>query len=125
MSTRKECEQVARLMARALNQNPDAPLWTRAADGSNVATVGAVFYTAGSTTNGIAHGIAQIVNDAGGQRTLLRARTARELLPMAHAWLDGFSAALHEIHRKLPELDGTEEELDLWHLDQVVNRRRR
>jgi hypothetical protein len=86
-------------MARALGQDPDAPLWTRAADGSNVATVGAVFYTAGSTTNGIAHGIAQMVNDAGGQRTLLRARTARELIPMAHAWLDGFSAAAREFSK--------------------------
>lgn len=92
MSARKACEQAARLVSRALGQDPDAPVWSRAADGGNVARVGAVFYEPGSTTNGIAHGIAQIVNDAGGQRTLLRARTAAELLPMVHAWLDGFHA---------------------------------
>ena len=96
MTTRKDCELAARLMARALGQNPDAPVWSKTADGSNVARVGAVFYAPGSTTNGIAHGIAQIVNEAGGQRTLLRARTAGELLPMVHAWLDGFSAAALE-----------------------------
>jgi hypothetical protein len=96
VSARKDCEQAARLVSRALGQDPDAPIWTRDADGRNVARVGAVFYTAGSTTNGIAHGIAQIVNDAGSQRTLLLARTARELVPMAHAWLDGFSACARE-----------------------------
>lgn len=90
--SRKECEAAARLVSRALNQDPDAPVWTRAADGSNVARVGAVFYAPGSTTNGIEHAIVQIVNDAGGQRTLLRARTGADLLPMVHAWLDGFHA---------------------------------
>ena len=96
MATRKECEQAARLMARALGIDPDAPVWTRDGQNNNRATIGAVFYTPGSTTNGIAHGIAQIVNEAGGQRTLLRARTARELVPLIHAWLDGFSACERE-----------------------------
>ena len=71
---------------------PTGPVWTRDADGNNRATVGALVLQPGSRTYGNAWTIAQICNESGGERTLLRGTTARELWDAAQAWLAGASA---------------------------------
>jgi hypothetical protein len=72
---------------------PDGPVWTRDADGRNRATVGVLRLEPGSQANGISWAIAQIMNDAGGQRTITRGSTARELWDVTQAWLEGYDFA--------------------------------
>ena len=79
-------------MADAMNA-PDGPIWERDASGQNRARVGALILNPGSAINGISWGISQICNESGGERTLLRGSTARELWYVAQAWLDGYREA--------------------------------
>jgi hypothetical protein len=72
---------------------PDGPVWTRDERGNNRARVGALVLEPGSRTYGRAWCIAQMCNEAGGERNLLRGSTARELWDAAQAWLDGYDAA--------------------------------
>jgi hypothetical protein len=72
---------------------PEGPVWTRDENGNSRATVGALVLQPGSKTYGNAWAISQIVNDGGGESTLLRAVTAAELFYAAHAWIRGFEAA--------------------------------
>lgn len=75
---------------------PTGPVWTRDEHGNNRATVGALQLEQGSATYGNAWKIVRICNDGGGEQTLLRGSTARELWDAAQAWLEGFSAAKGE-----------------------------
>lgn len=84
-----------RLLAR-LQRETGAPAmeWTPRADGKgSQCPVGAYLINPGSQTYGYAWALAQTVSDGGGERTLLRANTARELYNMMHAYLDGMDAA--------------------------------
>lgn len=68
--------------------------WTPRADGKgSECPVGAYLINLGSQTYGNAWALAQTVNDGGGERTILRANTARELYNMMHAYMDGMDAA--------------------------------
>ena len=79
-------------MCRAMDI-PEGPIWSRDEHGNNRARVGALMLEQGSRTNGIGWKIVQMCNEAGGERTLLRGCTARELWDAAQAWLDGYDAA--------------------------------
>jgi len=79
-------------MARELGVG-EGPVWSRDDSGQNRARVGALVLQPGSRTYGNAWTIAQICNEGGGERTLLRGSTARELWDAAQAWLDGYSFA--------------------------------
>jgi hypothetical protein len=79
--------------------DPGTPIWTRDAAGKNRARVGALALEQGSKVNGIGWRFVQIANESGGQRTLIRGRTARELWDAAQAWLDGFDAAAAQFYR--------------------------
>ena len=70
---------------------PAGPVWTPREDGKGSrATVGALLLQSGSRTYGNAWTIAQIMNESGGERTVLCGSTARELWDVAQAWLDGW-----------------------------------
>jgi hypothetical protein len=71
----------------------DGPVWSKAANGENRARVGALILNPGSPFNGISWGVAQIMNPQGGERTLLRARTARDLYNAINIWRQGFNYA--------------------------------
>jgi len=79
-------------MSRAMGV-PDGPVWTRDESGQNRATVGVLILEPGSQANGISWAIAQVMNDAGGQRTITRGSTARELWDVTQAWLAGYEFA--------------------------------
>lgn len=84
-----------RLLAR-LQRETGAPemKWTPRADGKcNECPVGAYLINEGSATYGRSWTLVQMVNDAGAERTILRANTARGLYNMMHAYLDGYLAA--------------------------------
>lgn len=93
--TTKNLQAAVGVMARMMDL-PAGPIWTRRADGSNVATVGVLLLNVGSKTYGNAWGVAQICNEAGGERTLLRASTARELWEAIHAWRAGYDYAAQQ-----------------------------
>lgn len=68
--------------------------WASRADGKgSECPVGAYIIHQGSQAYGYAWELAQTVNDDGAERTILRARTARELYHLMHAYLDGMGAA--------------------------------
>lgn len=68
--------------------------WTPRADGKgSQCPVGAYLISEGSATCGRSWALSQTVNDAGAERTILRARTARELHHLIHAYMDGMDAA--------------------------------
>lgn len=68
--------------------------WTPRADGKgSQCPVGAYLINPGSQTNGHAWALAQMVSSDGAEHTILRARTARELYHMMHAYMDGMGAA--------------------------------
>ena len=79
-------------MCRAMDI-PEGPIWSRDEHGNNRARVGALMLEQGSKTYGIGWKIVQMANESGGERTLLRGCTARELWDAAQAWLDGYDAA--------------------------------
>ena len=56
------------------------------------AVVGALVLNPGSQLYGNAWIVSQMVNEAGGERTLIRARTARELFDAMYIWREGFEA---------------------------------
>lgn len=89
--TEKMLHGVMGRMARAMDI-PDGPVWSRDESGKNSARVGALVLRPGSRTYGNAWAISQIVNDGGGERTLLRGSTARELWDAAQGWLAGYDA---------------------------------
>ena len=90
--TERNLRAVMARMARAM-EIPEGPVWTRDDNGHNHARIGALVLQPGSRTYGNAWTIAQITNEGGGERTLLRGSTARELWDAAQAWLDGYDAA--------------------------------
>ena len=90
--TEKMLTGVMLRMQRAM-EIPEGPVWTRDESGKNRARVGALVLHPGSKTYGNAWAISQIVNESGGERTLLRGSTARELWDAAQGWLAGFDAA--------------------------------
>lgn len=90
--TQNDLRGVVARMARLLNSG-DGPAWSRDENGRNRARVGALLLNTGSKTNGISWGIAQIMNESGGERTLVRGSTARELYNAAQEWISGYYAA--------------------------------
>jgi hypothetical protein len=91
--TIKQLETLMGYMGNAMDI-PHGPVWTRSEDGKrNTARIGALKLQQGSRTYGNAWTISQIVNDAGGESTLLRGSTARELYDAMQAWLHGYSHA--------------------------------
>ena len=84
-----------RLLAR-LQRETGAPAmeWTPRAGGSgSQCPVGAYLINEGSATYGRAWTLVQMVNAEGGERTILRANTARELYHSIRAYMDGMDAA--------------------------------
>ena len=79
------------VMMRELG-TPEGPAYTRK-DGRNVAAVGKLLVQPGSSTYGNAWALCQIMNEQGGERDILRARSARELFSLMHAYRDGYQAA--------------------------------
>lgn len=71
---------------------PEGPAYTRQGE-RNVATVGKLLIYPGSSTYGNAWALCQIVNEDGGERSILRAGSARELFNLMRAYLDGYGAA--------------------------------
>lgn len=68
--------------------------WTPRPDGKGTqCPVGAYLINGGSAAYSRPWTLVQMVSDRGGERTLLRANTARELYNMMHAYLDGRDAA--------------------------------
>jgi hypothetical protein len=80
---------------------PQGPAWTRAANGEQRSTVGALVLNIGNSTCGVSWGIAKIINPQGGEGTLIRARTAGELWDKAQAWLDGWEACERDARKRL------------------------
>lgn len=101
MTERITLQNLNALLARMQRSigGPAGPVWTRDAQGNNRARIGALMLEQGSKTNGIGWKFVQIVNESGGQRTLIRGSTARELWDAAQAWLDGFDAAAAQFHK--------------------------
>ena len=90
--TEKMLNGVMGRMARAMDI-PEGPVWSRDETGHNRARIGALVLHPGSKTYGNAWAISQIVNESGGERTLLRGSTARELWDAAQGWLAGYEYA--------------------------------
>ncbi len=90
--TESNLRAVMSRMCRAM-EIEEGPAWQPDDTGRMRARIGALVLQTGSKTYGNAWTIAQISNDAGGERTLLRGSTARELWDAAQAWLDGYDAA--------------------------------
>lgn len=68
------------------------PTWTRDEAGHMKARVGALVLQRGSRTYGNAWAISQLMNEGGGEKTIVRGSTARELFDAAYNWLSGFDA---------------------------------
>ena len=95
MSYRITIRDLRGLLAR-LQRETGAPemKWTPRADGKgNQCPIGAYLINEGSATYGRSWTLVQMVNDAGAERTILCASTARELYNMMHAYMDGRNAA--------------------------------
>jgi hypothetical protein len=91
--TVKNLNGVMHLMALTLGI-PEGPLWTPRPDGKgSQSRIGALVLQQGSRYYGNAWAISQIMNEGGGENTLLRAHSARELFDAAHAWIAGYDAA--------------------------------
>lgn len=95
---------LAALLARmvAATGAPTGDLYTKT-DGGVKARVGALFIEQGSRTYGRAWKVCRMVNEAGGEQTVLRAATAADLWYAMQAWLDGYEAAQSDL---LPALRG-------------------
>lgn len=89
--TIKDLTALLGIMARELG-TPEGPAYTRMG-GRNVATVGKLLIQPGSSTYGNAWALCQIMNERGGERSILRAGSARELFNLMHAYWDGYTAA--------------------------------
>lgn len=88
--TIKDLTALLGIMMRELG-TPEGPAYTRK-DGHNVATVGKLLIQPGSSTYGNAWALCQITNEGGGERSILRARSARELFTLMHAYRAGYAA---------------------------------
>jgi hypothetical protein len=80
----------------AMMDIPSGPVWTRDEKGNNRARVGALVLNTGSKLYGNAWCVAQIANESGGERTLLRASTKRELWDAIYSWREGYDHAKRE-----------------------------
>lgn len=89
--TIKNLRALLGIMARELG-TPEGPAYTRQG-GRSIATVGKLLIQTGSSTFGNAWVLCQIMNEQGGQRSILRAGSARELFNLMHAYRDGYAAA--------------------------------
>lgn len=90
MAYRITIKDLRGLLAR-LQREAGAPAmeWTPRADGKGKeCPVGAYLINEGSTTYGRSWTLVQTVSEDGAERTILRARTARELYHLMHAYLD-------------------------------------
>jgi len=89
--TAKDLEALRDIMALELGR-PNGPIYTR--EGArNVALVGKLIINRGSTLNGLAWGLSEITNEAGGESSILSAGSARELFNLMHAYRKGLRAA--------------------------------
>lgn len=85
--TIKHLEGLRDAIARELGR-PNGPSYTRR-DGRNVATVGKLIVEKGSAMYGNAWALCELMNEQGGESSILRAGTARELFDQMHAYLRG------------------------------------
>lgn len=89
--TIKDLMALLEIMAHELG-TPEGPAYTRQGE-RNVATVGKLLIQPGSSTYGNAWVLCQITNEQGGERSILRAGSARELFNLMHAYRDGYATA--------------------------------
>jgi len=89
--TVKDLEALRDLMALEFGR-PNGPTYTREGE-RNVALVGKLIISRGSSLNGLAWGLSEITNERGGERSLLKAGSARELFNLMHAYRAGFEDA--------------------------------
>jgi len=89
--TAKDLEALRDIMALEVGR-PNGPTYTREGD-RNVALVGKLIIDCGSTLNGLAWRLSEITNEGGGERSILRAKSARELFNLMHAYRAGFRDA--------------------------------
>lgn len=89
--TIKDLMALLEIMAHELG-TPEGPAYTRQGE-RNVATVGKLLIQPGSSTFGNAWALCQITNEQGGERSILRAGSARELFNLMHAYRAGYAAA--------------------------------
>ena len=75
---------------------PTGPVWIADASGKRRARVGALLLNVGSATNRISWGVGQIMNESGGERTLIRAHSARDLWEAISNWREGYAFAKQE-----------------------------
>lgn len=85
--TIKQLEWLRDVIARELGR-PNGPSYTQR-EGRNVATVGKLIVERGSATYGNAWGLCELVNEQGGESSILRAGSARALFEQMHAYLRG------------------------------------
>lgn len=83
--------QFADIIARETGR-PTGPIWSKTADGANVAAIGSLQIERGSKTYGRSWKLSEITNRDGGERVLLYASTAPQLLSLLRAYLDGVYA---------------------------------
>lgn len=95
MSYRITIRDLRGLLARVQRETGAPEMkWTPRPDGKGAqCPVGAYLINEGSAAYSRPWTLVQMVNDGGGERTILRANTARELYNMVHAYLDGMDAA--------------------------------
>jgi len=89
--TVKDLNALRDIMAREMGR-PNDYTYTRHGD-RLVALVGKLIINRGSTLNGLAWGLSEITNERGGERSLLRAGSARDLFSLMHAYRAGFRDA--------------------------------
>lgn len=85
--TIKQLEGLRDVIALELGR-PNGPSYTQR-EGRNVATVGKIIVERGSATYGNAWALCELMNEQGGESSILRAGTARELFDLMHAYLRG------------------------------------
>src|SRR6185437_5325115 len=89
--TAKDLLALRDIMAREMGR-PNDYTYTRHGD-RLVALVGKLIINRGSTLNGLAWGLSEITNEAGGESSILSAGSARELFNLMHAYRKGLRAA--------------------------------
>lgn len=67
--------------------------WTRTGDGGRYCNIGAIYLQKGSRTYGHAWAVMRTIDGDGAAYSLIRARTAPELLAKIWAFVDGYRAA--------------------------------
>ena len=73
---------------------PMGPPWVKREGGKGMraVVVGTLILEQGSATYGNSWAICELMNEAGGERVIVRGSTARELWDAAQGWLDGYEA---------------------------------